>query len=74
MRIAPLLPSNTRGLKWVDDRRVLREIVQVIRSGERWADAPGLSASTITRLKGDWWDEYERWSKRDLSARRYVYF
>ena len=37
-------------------------------------DAPGLSASTITRLKADSWDEYERWSKRDLSARRYVYF
>ena len=37
-------------------------------------DAPGLSASTITRLKADWWDEYQRWSKRDLSARRYVYF
>ena len=37
-------------------------------------DAPGLSASTVTRLKADWWDDYERWSKRDLSARRYVYF
>ena len=37
-------------------------------------DAPGLSASTIARLKADWWDDYERWSKRDLSARRYVYF
>ena len=40
----------------------------------REPDASGLSASTITRLKGDWWDAYERWSKRDLSARRYVYF
>jgi putative transposase len=38
------------------------------------SDAPGLSASTITQLKADWWDDYERWSKRDLSARRYVYF
>ena len=37
-------------------------------------DAPGLSASTITRLKADWWDDYERWSKRDLSARRHVCF
>ena len=35
--------------------------------------APGLSATTITRLKADWWDDYEHWSKRDLSARRYVY-
>ena len=37
-------------------------------------DAPGLSATTITRLKADWWDAYERWSKRGLSTRRYVYF
>ncbi len=36
--------------------------------------APGLSASTITRLKASWTEEYERWSRRDLSARRYVYF
>ena len=37
-------------------------------------DAPGLSPTTITRLKMAWADEYERWSKRDLSAKRYVYF
>jgi transposase-like protein len=37
-------------------------------------DVPGLSAGTITRLKADWWDDYEHWCKRDLSARRYVYF
>ena len=37
-------------------------------------DAPGLSASTITRLKADWWDDYERWPRRDLSARHHVYF
>ena len=36
-------------------------------------DAPGLSATTVTRLKANWWDDYELWSKRDLSARRYVY-
>ena len=36
-------------------------------------DAPGLSATTITRLKAGWWDDYQRWLKRDLSARRYVY-
>ena len=27
----------------------------------------------IARLKGEWEDEYQRWQKRDLSARRYVY-
>jgi len=37
-------------------------------------DAPGLSASTIARLKEVWTDEHERWQKRDLSMKRYVYF
>ena len=36
-------------------------------------DAGGLSASTIGRLKDAWSDEHVRWSKRDLSAKRYVY-
>lgn len=37
-------------------------------------DAPGLSASTIARLKEVWGEEHARWQKRDLSAKRYVYF
>ena len=37
-------------------------------------DAPGLSASTIARLKALWWEQYVAWQKRDLSAKRYVYF
>lgn len=36
-------------------------------------DAPGLSASTISRLKEVWTDEHRRWKQRDLSARRYAY-
>jgi putative transposase len=36
-------------------------------------DAPGLSPSTIARLKEGWAGEHERWQTRDLSARRYVY-
>jgi putative transposase len=36
-------------------------------------DAPGLSASTIGRLKEIWIDEHERWQRRDLSAGRYVH-
>ena len=27
----------------------------------------------ISRLTAEWKDEYDRWQKRDLSARRYVY-
>ena len=34
----------------------------------------GLSASTVGRLKVGWSEEHARWSKRDLSAKRYVYF
>jgi putative transposase len=37
-------------------------------------DAGGLSASTIGRLKDAWSEEHARWSKRDLSAKHYVYF
>ena len=37
-------------------------------------DAPGLTASTITRLKALWWEQYESWQRRDLSSKRYVYF
>jgi hypothetical protein len=36
-------------------------------------DAPKLSPSVIARLTADWQAEYERWQRRDLSARRYVY-
>jgi hypothetical protein len=36
-------------------------------------DAPGLSASTIARLKEVWIDEHQHWRKRDLSAKHYVY-
>jgi transposase-like protein len=35
--------------------------------------APGLSASTIARLKEVWIDEHKRWNERDLSAKRYVH-
>ena len=36
-------------------------------------DATGLSASTISRLKKDWIEEYKQWQQRDLSRKRYVY-
>jgi putative transposase len=37
-------------------------------------DAPGLSASTIGRLKEAWQAELAAWQERDLSGKRYVYF
>ena len=36
--------------------------------------AQGLSANTISRLKAQWQADHRRWSQRDLSDRRYVYF
>jgi len=35
--------------------------------------APGLSPSTITRLKKSWQGDYADWNRRDLSERHYVY-
>jgi len=37
-------------------------------------DAGGLSASTVARLKEAWSEEHARWSRRDLSSKRYIYF
>ena len=36
-------------------------------------DAPGLSATTVVRLKRIWRRDYEAWSKRYLSGQRFVY-
>jgi len=37
------------------------------------AECPGLSASTITRLKGVWEAEFGDWNQRSLEGREYVY-
>ena len=62
---------------FLPEREVLTGIgkvsVQVPRVRDRGESADGLSASTITRLKATWWDEYEAWRKRDLTGKRYVY-
>jgi putative transposase len=36
-------------------------------------DAPGLSASTVVRLKAVWETEYQAWNQRSLEGKRYVY-
>jgi len=36
-------------------------------------DAKGLSATTVTRLKGLWEKEYRDWNKRSLAGKHYVY-
>jgi transposase-like protein len=37
-------------------------------------DAPGLSATTISRLKQRWKTDFDSWTSRDLSKKRYVYW
>ena len=37
-------------------------------------EAPGLSPSTVVRLKEVWQRDYEAWSQRALTGKRYVYF
>jgi transposase-like protein len=37
------------------------------------ADAPGLSATNVVRLKQVWEKEFQEWSKRSLANKRYVY-
>jgi len=36
-------------------------------------DAPGLSASTVVRLKQVWETDFKDWGRRDLSDKRYAY-
>ena len=36
-------------------------------------DAPNLSPGVMSRLTAEWQDDLDRWLRRDLSARRYVY-
>jgi transposase len=38
--IAPVLPNKSRGVKRVDDRRVLNGIFWVLRCGAPWRDLP----------------------------------
>ena len=37
-------------------------------------EAPGLSATSIVRLKQTWEQDYQQWSGRSLAGKRYVYF
>lgn len=41
-RLAPHLPTDTRGSPRIDDRRVISGIVHALKSGGRWVDAPSV--------------------------------
>jgi len=37
-------------------------------------ELPNMSRSVVARLRNEWEADYTLWQRRDLSARRYVYF
>lgn len=63
-RIEPLLPTDVRGKKRVDDRRVLSGIVHALRCGGRWADCAGVYGPKKTL-----YNRFVRWSKRGVWER-----
>lgn len=58
--LQPLLP-RARGLRRVDDRRVISGIIYVIRNGLQWKDAPREFGSYKTL-----YNRFIRWSKRGV--------
>ncbi len=60
-RLEPLLPTDTRGVARVDDRRVISGIVHVLKSGGRWADAPPVYGPKKTL-----YNRLVRWAAKDV--------
>ena len=64
-RIGPLLPTDTRGMARVDDRRVLSGIVHALRNGGRWADCP----REVYGPKKTLYNRFVRWTERGIWER-----
>jgi transposase len=62
-RLKPLLPNDTRGKPRVDDRRVISGIVQVLKSGGRWIDAPAVYGPRKTL-----YNRFVRWAAKGVWA------
>ena len=60
-RLAPLLPTDTRGKPRVDDRRVISGIVHVLKSGGRWVDAPDVYGPYKTL-----YNRFVRWAAKGV--------
>ena len=60
-RLAPHLPSDTRGKPRVDDRRVISGIVPVLKPGGRWVDAPAVYGPKKTL-----YNRFMRWAAKGM--------
>ena len=63
-RLRPLLPSDTRGVPRVDDRRVISGIIHVLQSGCRWRDAPACYGPYKTL-----YNRFVRWARKGVWER-----
>lgn len=61
-RIEPLLPQDTRGMPWADDRRVLSGIVHALKSGGRWGACP----EHVYGPKKTHHNRFRRWAERGV--------
>ena len=62
--IAPLVPTKVRGVKRVDDRRVLNGIFWRLRTGAPWADIPERYGPHTTCV-----NRFNRWRKAGVWKR-----
>ena len=62
-RLKPLLTTDTHGVPRVDDRRVISDIVYVLKSEGRWADAPPAYDPRKTL-----YNRFVRWAAKDVWA------
>ena len=60
-RLAPHLPTDTRGKPRVDDRRVISGIIHVLKSGGRWVDAPAVYGPRKTL-----YNRFVRWAAKGV--------
>lgn len=67
VRLAPHLPTDTRGVPRVDDRRVISGIVHVLQSGCRWRDAPDCYGPRKTL-----YNRFVRWAAKGVWERVFV--
>jgi transposase len=60
-KIEAHLPTDTRGKPRVDDRRVISGIIQVLKSGGRWVDAPAIYGPHKTL-----YNRFVRWAAKGV--------
>jgi transposase len=61
--IRPMLPNKARGVRRVDDRRVLNGICWVLRSGAPWRDLPDYGPCTTC------YNRFVRWRRAGVWGR-----